>query len=213
MFDIAEVEHRRASTSDSGIQGSLLASGEARVPRQLGPVERIDLGRGSWVDWAPDWLPGSDQWFDLMVNELPWRQLERPMYERMVEVPRLICSFDDPNDEAIPLDLLRLRPVLEAAYGRSLPKIGANWYRNGADSVAFHADRVPYPGDSLIAIVAVGERRPFLLRPLEIGGPSHRFSFGRGDLLVMGGTTQAYWQHAVPKLAGTNTRVSLMYRG
>ncbi|MFT7598195.1 MAG: alkylated DNA repair dioxygenase AlkB [Acidimicrobiales bacterium] len=200
------------------VQGSLLATGAPQVPTGLGTVTRIDLGHGAWIDWASDWLPGADEWLDLMARELPWQQAERPMYERMVEVPRLICSFDSPHDERIPLDLLRLRPVLEAAYGRSLPRIGANWYRDGNDSVAFHADKVPFPGDSLVVIVAVGERRPFHLRPRRdpdgrtLEGPTHRFAFGRGDLLVMGGTTQAYFQHGVPKQAGDRTRVSLMYR-
>lgn len=198
-------------------QPSLLASGTAEVPSRLGPVERIELGRGAWVDWAPEWLPGSDDWFESMAATLPWVEAERPMYERMVKVPRLICSFDDLHDQRIPLDLLRLRPVLEAAYGRSLPRIGANWYRSGRDSVAFHADKVPMPGDALIAIAAVGERRPFVLRPRRGSGSSnnraHRIMFGRGDLLVMGGTTQAHWEHAVPKIAGPNTRISLMFRG
>lgn len=194
------------------LQGSLLAAGAPTIPRSLGAVERTDLGNGAWLDWASDWLPGSDTWFDLMTDQLPWVSAERPMYDRIVAVPRLICSFESPTDPDIPTELAALRSTLEGAYGRALSRVGANWYRSGRDSVAYHADKVPRPGDTIVAIIAVGERRPFMIRPAS-GGPSQRFEFGRGDLLVMGGTTQAFWHHAVPKVASEASRVSLMFRG
>mgnify|MGYP002630557460 CR=1 FL=1 len=214
------IEHMFASKvadlQPADLQGSLLASGQPRLPPDLGPVERIDLGQGAWLDWCSDWLPGADAWFERMLDILPWSGASRPMYDRVVEVPRLMCSFPSPNDRALPLELLRLRPIFEAGYERPFPRIGANLYRDGTDSVAMHADKVPFPGDAIIAIVAIGERRPFHVRPqLPSAHRARRqtFSFGRGDLLVMGGTTQAFFHHGVPKVTGTARRISLMFRG
>jgi alkylated DNA repair dioxygenase AlkB len=90
--------------------------------------------------------------------------------------------------------------------------VGCNLYRNGDDSVAWHADRVHRPGDSIVAIVSVGERRPFSIRPID-GGPSRTWPLGDGDLFVLGGTIQARWQHTVPKVAAAGERISVMVRG
>ncbi len=62
-----------------------------------------------------------------------------------------------------------------------------------------------------MAIVSIGERRPFRLRP-KGGGPSIGYDLGRGDLLVMGGTCQRTWDHGVPKVARAGPRMSLTFR-
>jgi alkylated DNA repair dioxygenase AlkB len=90
--------------------------------------------------------------------------------------------------------------------------VGLNYYRNGADSVAPHADReLRDLDDSLVAIVTLGARRPFLLRP-KGGGRSVDLAPASGDLLVMGGACQAGWEHGVPKVARAGPRVSATWR-
>ena len=90
--------------------------------------------------------------------------------------------------------------------------IGCNYYRTGADSVAWHADRIRfYQEDPIVAIVSVGAPRPFLLRPRG-GGRSRSFLLGQGDLLVMGGACQHDWEHTVPKVASAGPRISITYR-
>jgi alkylated DNA repair dioxygenase AlkB len=66
---------------------------------------------------------------------------------------------------------------------------------------------------ALVATVSVGAPRRFLLRP-NTGGTSLSFSLGRGDLLVMGGSCQRTWQHAVPKSrrVGDEPRIAIMFR-
>src|SRR5262249_33079312 len=87
-----------------------------------------------------------------------------------------------------------------------------NYYRDGRDSVAWHADReLRVLDDTLIAIVTLGVRRPFLLRP-KGGGRSVDVAPGSGDLLVMGGAAQRDWEHAVPKTARSGPRVSVSFR-
>ena len=78
--------------------------------------------------------------------------------------------------------------------------------------MAWHGDRVARDRlTGLVAIVSVGERRPFRLRP-KGGGPAIGYELGRGDLLVMGGTCQRTWDHAVPKVAKAGPRISLTFR-
>ena len=62
-----------------------------------------------------------------------------------------------------------------------------------------------------MAIVSLGAPRRFLLRPAG-GGTSRAFDLGWGDLLVMGGTCQRTWEHAVPKMASAKPRMSVQFR-
>ena len=92
------------------------------------------------------------------------------------------------------------------------------WYRDGRDSQAFHRDReLRYLDDTVIAVLSLGARRPWLLRPrahrdrhdLERHGATHDLAPGPGDLLVMGGRCQADFEHSVPKVHGAARRSRL----
>ncbi len=101
---------------------------------------------------------------------------------------------------------------LERLYGVPLAGPGLNYYRDGRDSVAFHADReLEYLSNTIVAIVTLGVSRPFLVRPRG-GGRSVDFRPASGDLLVMGGACQAHFEHAVPKTAACGPRVSASWR-
>ena len=192
------------------LQGSLLSLGPPEPDPSFSAVARTDLGRGAWVDHQPGWLRGSDDLLVEVVARMPWRQRERPMYERLLPEPRLTAWLPvEAAELAAPFPDVAW--ILAERYGRPILTVGFNWYRDGRDSVAWHGDRVRRPGDALVAIVSLGARRPFLLRPGG-GGPSRRFDLGRGDLLVMGGTCQATWQHCVPKVALAGPRVSVTFR-
>ena len=102
-------------------------------------------------------------------------------------------------------------------YGCRFDSIGYNWYRTGEDSVAWHGDRfAKQVRNPTIAIVSVGEPRPFRLRPHPkrgLGGRSRSFDIGHGDLLVMGGACQHDWQHSVPKVhRPIGPRISITFR-
>jgi alkylated DNA repair dioxygenase AlkB len=131
------------------------------------------------------------------------------MYDRLVPEPRLVRRWT--LAEAPP----RLRDMadgLSERYGVRFTQVGANLYRDGADSVAWHGDRVARELPSAtVALVSLGAVRPFRLRPTG-GGPSVTFHPGPGDLLVMGGTCQRTWQHAVPKHPGAGPRISVQFR-
>ncbi len=97
-----------------------------------------------------------------------------------------------------------LRGLAEQRYGMRPDAALVNLYRDGRDSVDWHADDEPYLGpDPLVVSLSLGAPRRFVLRPRpsgpSAGRPRLAFLLGDGDLLVMGGATQRLWQHAVPK--------------
>jgi alkylated DNA repair dioxygenase AlkB len=193
-------------------QPSLFGLGDPDADLSLGRLARIWLDEECWLDVLPEWLGGADHVFAELVARLPWRHRRVPMYGRMVDEPRL-TSWWAVGGGPPPLPVLEdVRRALSARYGLTFDSIGFNLYRDGDDSVAWHGDRLarwqPMP---VVAIVSVGAPRPFQLRPRG-GGLSHTFLLGRGDLLVMGGRCQEAWEHAVPKVAAAEPRLSITYR-
>jgi alkylated DNA repair dioxygenase AlkB len=194
----------------STLQRTLLGSGEPAVNPDAA-VERIELDDESWIDISRDWLLGADTLLDALVETVDWKQGRRPMYDRVLDDPRLSRWYA--VDRALPHPALEtIRRVLEAHLDVPLRTIGLNYYRGGNDSVAWHADReLRDLADTRIAIVTLGARRPFLVRPTG-GGKSHDVKPGSGDLLVMGGACQMRWQHCVPKVKRAGPRISCTLR-
>ena len=191
-------------------QRSLFAGGDPAVAPS--PVyERVPLDAGSWVDLARGWLSGADMLLDHLAGSVEWHQGRRRMYDRTVDDPRLSCWFRD-RDEIPHPAMSEIRATLETRYQVRLGAVGLNYYRDGRDSVAFHRDReLRELDDTLIAIVTLGARRPFLVRPLG-GGASRDLAPASGDLLVMGGACQQRFEHGVPKLARCGPRISMTWR-
>lgn len=189
-------------------QPSLLGDHEPAFDPALAGIERRDLGSGAWCDLLPGWVRGADTLFARVHAEAPWAAHERPMYDRTVTEPRLSTrAWPDP-----PVPLPAMASALSCHYGRDLTVVSANLYRDGRDSVAWHGDRVGRRrSETVVAIVSLGAARRFLLRPVT-GGRSLRLVPASGDLLVLGGTCQRTWQHAVPKCASAGPRISVMFR-
>lgn len=201
-------------------QASLLddpAVEHASLGRLAGTVRRRHLSRGAWVDLRPAWLTGSDHVFTRLVREVPWRAERRHMYDSMVDVPRLLCFYDE-GDELPDPTLADARSALSAHYraelGEDFATAGLCYYRDGHDSVAWHGDRIGRgrTEDTMVAIVSLGEERRLSLRPRG-GGASVAFALGHGDLIVMGGSCQRTWEHAILKTAKpVGPRISVQFR-
>nr|WP_249420487.1 alpha-ketoglutarate-dependent dioxygenase AlkB [Rhabdothermincola salaria] len=132
------------------------------------------------------------------------------MYDREVDDPRLSHWY--PAGDAVPDVLDEVGQALGVRYGRSLGRPGLNFYRDGRDSVAFHRDReLRRVDDALVAVLTLGARRSFLVRPRG-GGRSLDLAPSSGDLLVMGGRCQLDWEHGVPKVARAGARISASWR-
>jgi alkylated DNA repair dioxygenase AlkB len=173
-------------------------------------AERIELADGAWVDHVRGWVRGHDALFDQLERGLAWRSETMWMYERVVDVPRLLAGV--PRDGAGQPLIEDMRRALSARYGEDFVHTTAALYRDGKDSVAFHGDTTARDMErALVATVSLGEPRRFLIRPTA-GGESRAFALGGGDLLVMGGTAQRTWRHGVPKVAHAGPRIALMFR-
>ena len=193
-------------------QGSLLGGGAPTVDATFDRAQRVELGDGAWVYHVPGWLNGADTLFDQLVGSVPWRAHEMPMYDKVVPQPRLSAWWGEGDRTPWPAAIPPLAQALSARYGVAFDSLGANLYRDGRDSAAWHGDRVYREQDqALVAVLSLGSVRRFLLRP-KGGGPSHRFDPQPGDLLVMGGTCQRTWQHSVPKAAAAGPRISVTLR-
>ena len=199
-------------------QGSLLDLASEAGPGPLGEaVRRTVLARGAWVDVRPGWLGGADDLFARLVTAVPWRAERRHMYDRVVDVPRLVRFY--PEDAELPDPVLgaaldRLNERYAPELGVPLRTAGMCLYRDGRDSVAWHGDTIGRGAaeDTVVAIVSLGSPRALLLRPRG-GGPTLRHDLGHGDLLVMGGSCQRTWEHAVPKTArAAGPRISVQFR-
>ena len=226
----------------------------APAVRSLAGTVRHQLARGAWVDLLPGWVSGDDL-LERLLQDVPWRAERRPMYDRVVDVPRLLCHYGEGDPLPHPA-LEAVRDALNARYepelGEPLVSAGLCLYRDGADSVAWHGDTIGRgrTSDTVVAIVSLGSPREFQLRPRGGGAvaraiagsdltgarqtvqPTERASDGpalrpravsgagtirhtlhHGDLVVMGGSCQRTWEHAVPKTTrSVGPRVSIQFR-
>lgn len=194
-------------------QGSLLAADDlAGFDPACPGLVRYDLEPDAWLDHLPGWVQGADALFAEVLAAMPWREGTEHTPVGEVPRPRLTASLPVTDLDG-PLAVLRAAgDELSARYQVAFERVGVNLYRDGYDSVAWHGDRIARDlPTATIAIVSLGEARPFRARPAA-GGPSRRFDLGHGDLLVMGGSFQRTWKHTVPKVRGVGPRISVTYR-
>lgn len=157
----------------------------------------------------------AESWFGELRQAVNWRALRRQMYEREVDVPRLIASYRlDPPREAIPTVILdaaaRVTSHLEVPFN----SVGLNLYRDGRDSVAPHNDhlyelRAGFP----IALLSLGATRRMIIRAKATPRQVLPVALEPGSLLVMDYATQQHYDHGVPKTADSvGERISLAFR-
>jgi len=187
---------------------SLFATGEPALASGVA-LERHALDELCWVDVGRGWLSGGDALLDELLHTLAWRQSRRLMWGNWVDEPRLTTGVRLATAPAVLRDIAR---ALTRTYAALFDSCWCNHYRDGRDSVAWHGDQVARElPEALVATVSLGEPRLFALRP-KGGGRAIHYHLGHGDLVVMGGTSQRTWDHAVPKVARAGPRVTVMFR-
>jgi alkylated DNA repair dioxygenase AlkB len=202
------------------MQCALFGSGDPSFDARLRGIRRVVLSEGAWVEHQSSWLEGHERVFRQLEQGIDWQSHRRLMYEREVDVPRLVARA--PSEGPLAELLRSLARTLGARYyrsaeGRPFPNISLAYYRDGNDSVAFHGDKLGrLVDDAIVATISVGEPRRFLLKPNRPKpnheGSSLSFDLGWGDLFVMGGTCQRTWQHAIPKRSHAHPRISIIFR-
>ncbi len=194
-----------------------LEIGAACTFDSLDSVEHIDLSPGAWVEVKRSWVRGGFGLFDDLVASPLWRAERRRMYNTVVDVPRLLRFFG--TGDAVPWpELVEARHLLSQHYqstlGEGFASTGLCLYRDGQDSVAWHGDTIGRGAteDTVVAVLSLGATRTFAMRP-KGGGRTNRLRADHGDLIVMGGSCQRTWDHAIPKTAhAVGPRVSVQFR-
>jgi alkylated DNA repair dioxygenase AlkB len=172
-------------------------------------------GMRYWSRFLPPAL--ADAWFEALREHADWSTQRRPMYDRVVDVPRLLAAYRvEALPAALPLSemLRRVQATVPAPYNA----IGLNLYRDGRDSVAMHHDKLNtlVPGHP-IALVSLGAPRRMLVRERRRDArevaPALRLELGHGSLLAMSHASQLSHEHGIPKTARpVGPRMSVVFR-
>ena len=181
---------------------------------------------GADVRFDPAWLApvDADAMLAALIDEVPWSQHRVRLFGREMPAPRLSAWIGDPGaaytysrvrHEPLPwtATLVTLRERLQAACGARFNSVLANRYRDGRDSMGWHADDEAELGERpLIVSISLGAARVFQFRPRG-GGPTQSVTLTHGSLLLMGGETQRLYVHALPKTAReVGERINLTFR-
>jgi alkylated DNA repair dioxygenase AlkB len=183
--------------------------------------ERIALDETSWVDVSRNWLQDSRLLFEHLYREVPWQTAKLFRYEQYVEERRLGAGWRRGQPLPHPV-LAEATRLIQRRYKVEFPGFGMIQYRDGNDGQGFHRDTdMRWLDDTIIAVLTLGAERPWTLRPrankfvdAPAKGATLDVSPRCGDLLVMGGRSQADWEHSVPYLKSSNVgvRISLQWR-
>jgi alkylated DNA repair dioxygenase AlkB len=187
---------------------------------------RYVLEDGGLLLYYESWLSPAEarDVFEELRRETPWKSESIRIAGKLIPVPRLTAWVGDPEavytysgvrNEPSPWTprLADLRERASAAASASLNSVLLNYYRNGRDSMGWHADDERELGrNPVIASLSLGAPRRFLLRHEKKRGKSVSLVLGHGSLLVMAGATQHHYRHAVPKEDDSGERINLTFR-
>lgn len=179
------------------------------------PLQLVDDAEGGIRYW-PRLVDAAlaDRWFAELEAGVGWASERRPMYDRVVDVPRLLAGY---RIEAIPDALPALHEITaQVAILIDAPfnSIGLNLYRHGSDSVAMHNDKLHSldPGQP-IAIVSLGSARRMDIRAKAAPRKTLKIELEPGSLLTMSHDSQLNYEHGIPKTRlPVGPRISVVYR-
>ena len=173
----------------------------------------------------------ADRLLQSLTETTPWEQGEITMFGKKILEPRLsswhgdagkVYTYSGKTQNPLPwtetLAFIKNKIVKQTFDAQATPSVFnsvlANFYRNGQDSMGFHADDEKELGKNpTIASVNFGETRRFIFRRKDDKTTKHELLLTHGSLLIMSGEMQHFWQHAVPKEPNkTKPRINLTYR-
>ena len=210
---------------------------------ESGPRTLLDDASGT-IAYAPGLVTPAlaAAWFATLRDDVGWKCERRRMYDREVDVPRLLASFrlDEVRAATRSAPLARVHAVLRDAgelvsahTGVAFDSVGLNFYRDGRDSVAPHNDHLDeLAAGAPIALLSLGSPRRMTIRakqkppplwegpqPRKPGRREHRgarvlhVELEPGSVLVMSYATQLHYDHGIPKTdAPVGPRISLAFR-
>ena len=157
-------------------------------------------------------LAQSDAYFRTLFETMPWSHETMRMYDKVVDVPRLVAWFGVGAE--LPPVLQTLRERVERYLGVAFNSMSLNYYRDGNDSVAWHSDHnEELIADPVVALVSFGAMREMQIRTKAVPRTQWRINLEPGSLLTMSGNVQERFEHYVPKTKRpTNARISVALR-
>lgn len=179
------------------------------------------------LTYDPDWLPPeqADALMAALLAQVPWEVHRIRLFGREHASPRLSCWIGDAQahyrysgadfrPHPWPAALAPVRERLVRELGVGFNSVLANRYRDGADAMGWHSDDEPELGTApVIASLSLGARRRFALKHRRDPALKAALELGHGSLLVMAGTTQAHYRHALPRTARpVGERINLTFR-
>jgi len=178
------------------------------------PVRLADDSEGGIVH-RPEFIDAAlaDRWFELLRDTIDWQAQRRPMYDRVVDVPRLVASFWL-DAEGVPAPLADAAARLRRELAVPFNAVGLNFYRDGRDSVAPHNDKLHslVPGHP-IALLSLGAPRRMTIRARQPPRRARHVELAHGSLLLMSHDSQRHYDHGIPKTReAVGARISLAFR-
>lgn len=188
--------------------------------------KRIELP-GAELTWVEGFIggAGADALFEELSQQEGWRQDSLTMFGRQIPIPRLHRWYADRGQsyswsgitmeaERFPASLDKTREELKTRTGTWFNTALANLYRDGNDSVSWHADDERELGPKpLIASLSLGAPRKFRMRRRDDHAERFELTLTHGSMLVLGGDTQQEWEHCVPKTRKVvSPRVNVTFR-
>lgn len=167
----------------------------------------------------------ADGYFQKLFSKIQWQSETIKMYGKQIQVPRLVAWYGDKgmnyrysniDHEPLPWtdELSEIKQYVESASGHMFNSVLLNLYRNGSDSVAWHADDEPELGNEpVIASVSLGAERQFQFKKKSHPEEKIKLLLPHGSLLLMSGKSQIDWLHQLPKMrAIVKPRINLTFR-
>lgn len=180
----------------------------------LGPQTLIKDAEGG-VQYRPGVIDPetASRWFEALRDAVGWQSMRRPMYDRVVDVPRLVAGYKLERVD-LPEPLPRIAGRVRDEVGHPFNAVGLNYYRDGRDSVAPHNDKLAtlVPGHP-IALLSLGSTRRMTIRAKEAPRAAVHIDLEPGSLLVMSHDSQRHYDHGIPKTSpDVPPRISLAFR-
>jgi len=189
---------------------------------RLSSLLRFKLPDGGWLLHDPRFLTETyaDALLAILRDTIPWHQegSRGRLFPRLVAWcadPGVVYTYSGITHESSPWtpELLAIRERIEQVTKARFNSVLLNYYRDGRDSMGYHADDEPELGENpVIASISLGAARRFVLKHNRTG-EKHEIVLEHGSLLVMGGTCQHFWKHSIPKTAKpVGPRINLTFR-
>jgi alkylated DNA repair dioxygenase AlkB len=176
----------------------------------------VDDKRGR-IAYTPGLVPGevARAWFAELREAVTWKTQRRRMYDREVDVPRLLAHYRLAPEQGSAPDAIRVAAgKVIAVTGVLFNSVGLNFYRDGRDSVAPHSDHLDeIVRDFPIALLSLGATRRMMIRTKAAPKRVLNVELASGSLLVMSYDTQLHYTHGIPKTKeSVGARISLVFR-